>query len=161
DNAVKYTTRGGRIEIEAVPDRGDVVIRVRDTGVGIAARDLPRIWDRLYRGDQSRATRGLGLGLSLVRASVEAQGGTVSVESTPGKGSTFTLPLPPAALFVRVRRLPVAGSRMAVCSLHVCNPRVRLLKAPPTSQKKRATGNRPPATEKPFSDAGCRSRTPA
>jgi signal transduction histidine kinase len=97
DNAVKYTTRGGRIEIEAVPDRGDVVIRVRDTGVGIAARDLPRIWDRLYRGDHSRATRGLGLGLSLVRASVEAQGGTVSVESTPGKGSTFTLRLPLAA----------------------------------------------------------------
>ncbi len=94
DNAVKYTPRGGRIEIEAMQDRGDVVIRVRDTGVGIAERDLPRIWDRLFRGDHSRATRGLGLGLSLVRASVEAQGGTVSVESTPGKGSTFTLRLP-------------------------------------------------------------------
>jgi signal transduction histidine kinase len=97
DNAVKYTPRGGRVEIEAVRGGGDVVIRVRDTGVGIAERDLPRIWDRLYRGDHSRATRGLGLGLSLVRASIEAQGGTVSVESATGKGSTFTLRLPLAA----------------------------------------------------------------
>ncbi|MGH9384089.1 MAG: ATP-binding protein [Vicinamibacterales bacterium] len=94
DNAVKYTPRGGRVDIEAVQEGPDVAIRVRDTGIGIPATDLPRIWDRLYRGDQSRATRGLGLGLSLVRASIEAQGGTVSVESTPGEGSTFTLRLP-------------------------------------------------------------------
>jgi signal transduction histidine kinase len=94
DNAVKYTPRGGSVEIEATRDGGYAVICVRDTGVGIAERDLPRIWDRLYRGDQSRATRGLGLGLSLVRASVEAQGGTVSVESTPGRGSVFTIRLP-------------------------------------------------------------------
>jgi signal transduction histidine kinase len=94
DNAVKYTPRGGRVEIEALRDGADVAIRVRDTGVGIPARDLPRIWDRLYRGDRSRATRGLGLGLSLVRASVEAQGGTVSVESAVGKGSVFTIRLP-------------------------------------------------------------------
>lgn len=97
DNAVKYTPPGGRVVIEAEREGSDVAIRVRDTGVGIPVRDLPRIWDRLYRVDQSRATRGLGLGLSLVRASIEAQGGTVSVESTPGKGSTFTLRLPLAA----------------------------------------------------------------
>jgi signal transduction histidine kinase len=97
DNAVKYTPRGGRVDIEAAREGNDVAIRVRDTGIGIPEQDLPRIWDRLFRGDQSRATRGLGLGLSLVRASVEAQGGTVSVESTPGKGSTFTLRLPLAA----------------------------------------------------------------
>jgi signal transduction histidine kinase len=97
DNAVKYTPRGGRVEIEAAREGTQAAIRVRDTGVGIPARDLPRIWDRLYRGDQSRATRGLGLGLSLVRASVEAQGGSVTVESTPGRGSTFTLRLPLAA----------------------------------------------------------------
>ena len=70
------------------------MIRVADTGRGISEQDLPRIFDRLYRGDQSRATRGLGLGLSLVRASVEAQGGTVSVKSTPGKGSIFEIRLP-------------------------------------------------------------------
>jgi signal transduction histidine kinase len=94
DNAIKYTPRGGRVNVSAVREGDQVAIRVRDTGVGIAARDLPRIWDRLYRGDQSRATRGLGLGLSLVRASVEAQRGSVAVESAPGNGSTFTLRLP-------------------------------------------------------------------
>ena len=94
DNAIKYTPRGGRVEITAGRDTGGIVIRVSDTGVGISEQDLPRIFDRLYRGDQSRATRGLGLGLSLVRAFVEAQGGSVSVESKPGAGSTFTLRLP-------------------------------------------------------------------
>ena len=97
DNAVKYTPRGGRVDIEAAREGNDVAIRVRDTGIGIPEQDMPRIWDRLFRGDQSRATRGLGMGLSLVRASIEAQGGTVSVESTPRKGSTFTLRLPLAA----------------------------------------------------------------
>ena len=93
DNAIKYTPRGGRVDLEATPGQGGVDIRVRDTGVGIHEQDLPRIFDRLYRGDQSRATRGLGLGLSLVRAYVEAQGGSVAVESEPGKGSTFAIRL--------------------------------------------------------------------
>ena len=94
DNAIKYTPRGGRVDVSA--SRGDnaVIIRVADTGPGISEHDLPRIFDRLYRSDQSRATRGLGLGLSLVRAYVEAQGGTVTVDSTPGAGATFTLRLP-------------------------------------------------------------------
>ena len=93
DNAIKYTPRGGQVDLSAA--REDmIVIRVRDTGAGIPAHDLPRIFDRLYRGDQSRATRGLGLGLSLVRAYVEAHDGTVEVESTPGAGSTFTIRLP-------------------------------------------------------------------
>lgn len=96
DNALKYTPRGGRVDIDASRVGGEVAIRVRDTGVGIAPADLPRIWDRLYRSDQSRATRGLGLGLSLVRASITAQAGSVSVESTPGKGSVFTVRLPAA-----------------------------------------------------------------
>ena len=94
DNAIKYTPRGGRVELSAAKDPDTVVIRVADTGRGISEHDLPRIFDRLYRGDESRATRGLGLGLSLVRASVEAQGGTVSVKSTPGKGSIFEIRLP-------------------------------------------------------------------
>lgn len=94
DNAIKYTPRDGRVEITAAREANDVVIRVADTGPGISEQDLPRIFDRLYRGDHSRATRGLGLGLSLVRAYVEAQGGSVSVHSTPGTGSTFTLRLP-------------------------------------------------------------------
>ncbi|MDP3716312.1 MAG: HAMP domain-containing sensor histidine kinase [Acidobacteriota bacterium] len=95
DNAIKYTPPGGRVELEAGrPDGGGVTISVRDTGAGIPEHEIPRIWDRLYRGDQSRTTRGLGLGLSLVRASVEAQGGRVAVESAPGHGSTFTITLP-------------------------------------------------------------------
>jgi signal transduction histidine kinase len=94
DNAIKYTPRGGRVEVRAERAANAVEIRISDTGPGIAERDLPRIFDRLYRGDQSRTTRGLGLGLSLVRAYVEAQGGTVSVQSQPGTGSTFTIRLP-------------------------------------------------------------------
>ena len=94
DNAIKYTPRGGRVDLQASSDHQAVQIRVSDSGSGISEADLPRIFDRLYRGDQSRTTRGLGLGLSLVRAYVEAQGGTVTVTSSPGKGSTFTITLP-------------------------------------------------------------------
>ncbi len=72
-------------------------IEIADTGIGIAAHDLPRIWERLYRGDQSRAERGLGLGLSLVRAIVLAHGGTVDVTTEPGRGSTFVVYLPRVA----------------------------------------------------------------
>jgi signal transduction histidine kinase len=94
DNAIKYTPRGGRVDVRAERAPNTVEIRISDTGPGISERDLPRIFDRLYRGDQSRTTRGLGLGLSLVRAYVQAQGGTVTVSSQPGAGSTFTIRLP-------------------------------------------------------------------
>lgn len=94
DNAIKYTPRGGRVDVRAQRVGNSTEIRVTDTGPGIPEHDLPRIFDRLYRGDQSRATRGLGLGLSLVRAYVQAQGGTVSVQSRPGHGATFTIRLP-------------------------------------------------------------------
>jgi signal transduction histidine kinase len=70
------------------------VLSVTDTGIGIPADELPRIWDRLYRGDKSRSERGLGLGLSLVKAIVEAHGGRVAVTSAPGTGSRFELRLP-------------------------------------------------------------------
>lgn len=94
DNAVKYTPRGGRIELFARREGPEAVLVVRDTGAGIPAEDQPRIFDRLYRGDRSRSERGLGLGLSLVKAIVEAHKGRVTVESTPGQGSTFTVHLP-------------------------------------------------------------------
>jgi signal transduction histidine kinase len=93
DNAIKYTPPGGHVGISAGRDGHRAVLRVHDSGVGIPAAELPRIWERLFRGDRSRAERGLGLGLSLVKAVVEAHGGTVSVESTPGHGSTFTVSL--------------------------------------------------------------------
>src|SRR5438445_438637 len=95
DNAVKYTAAGGRVDVEVARDGGRALLRVRDTGAGIPADELPRIWDRLFRGDTSRAERGLGLGLSLVKAIVEAHGGSVAVESEPGRGSTFTVALSP------------------------------------------------------------------
>jgi signal transduction histidine kinase len=93
DNAVKYTPAGGRVDVEVVRQDDQALLQVRDTGVGIPADELPRIWDRLFRGDTSRTERGLGLGLSLVKAIVEAHGGTVDVRSEPGRGSVFTVAL--------------------------------------------------------------------
>jgi signal transduction histidine kinase len=93
DNAVKYTPAGGHVDVTVSRDDGRAVLTVRDTGVGIPPDELSRIWNRLFRGDASRTERGLGLGLSLVRAIIEAHGGTVEVESEPGTGSTFTVNL--------------------------------------------------------------------
>lgn len=93
DNAVKYTPPGGRMGIEGHRTADGVTLSVQDTGIGIPATELPRVWERLYRGDQSRSERGLGLGLSLVRAIVQAHGGRVEVSSEPGVGSTFTVTL--------------------------------------------------------------------
>jgi signal transduction histidine kinase len=105
DNAIKYTPAGGRVTVGARRDGTVVRLEVADTGLGIAPHDLPHVWDRLYRGDQSRAERGLGLGLSLVRAIVLAHGGTVDAAAEPGRGSTFTVRLP-------VERRPATITRM-------------------------------------------------
>ena len=94
DNAVKYTPSGGRVEVEVRREVGAALLRVRDTGPGIPVDEQPRIFDRLFRGDTSRAERGLGLGLSVVKAVVEAHGGAVTVDSDPGRGSTFSVSLP-------------------------------------------------------------------
>lgn len=94
DNALKYTPRGGQVSVELRGAGGQAILSVHDTGPGISPDELPRIWDRLFRGDRSRAERGLGLGLSLVKAIVEAHGGSVSVVSELGRGSTFTVSLP-------------------------------------------------------------------
>src|SRR6266446_471745 len=94
DNAVKYTPSGGRIDLEAFRRDHQAVITVKDTGIGISSEDAPRIWNRLYRGDQSRSQRGLGLGLSLVKAVVQAHNGSIEVSSEPGSGAVFTLYLP-------------------------------------------------------------------
>jgi signal transduction histidine kinase len=94
DNAIKYTPRGGRIDIEAFRREQEVAIMVKDTGVGISSEELDKIWERLYRGDKSRTQRGLGLGLSLVKAIVGAHRGYIDVSSVPGAGSVFTVYLP-------------------------------------------------------------------
>jgi signal transduction histidine kinase len=94
DNALKYTSDGGTVTVMCRVDESRVVVQFSDTGIGISADEQPRIWARLYRGDKSRTQRGLGLGLSLVKAIVEAHHGTVSVRSELGAGSVFTVVLP-------------------------------------------------------------------
>jgi len=94
DNAVKFTPTGGRIEIDASSADTGVMIRVMDTGIGIPAQDLPRIFDRLFRGEKSRSHHGLGLGLSMVQAVVRAHQGSIDVESRAGQGSIFRVFLP-------------------------------------------------------------------
>lgn len=94
DNAIKYTPEDGSVTLMARRDLDMAVVTVSDTGVGIAGEHLPRIWERLYRADASRSSRGLGLGLSLVKAYVHAHGGTVEAHSEPGRGAIFTVRLP-------------------------------------------------------------------
>ena len=91
DNAVKYTPAGGRVDVEAFQRPKQVMITVKDTGIGMRPEDLPKVWNRLYRGDESRSQRGLGLGLSVVKSIVEVHGGYVEVSSEPGAGSAFTV----------------------------------------------------------------------
>jgi signal transduction histidine kinase len=97
DNAVKYTREHGQISIECSSSLDMVQVRIKDDGIGIPVAEQPRIWDRLYRGDKSRGQRGLGLGLSLVKAVVEAHGGGVTVQSAEGTGSEFSVLLPVGA----------------------------------------------------------------
>jgi signal transduction histidine kinase len=94
DNALKYTPDGGTVTVRCRVEESRVLVEVSDTGIGISDEEQPRIWARLYRGDKSRSQRGLGLGLSLVKAIVEAHHGTVSVHSELGVGSVFTVALP-------------------------------------------------------------------
>jgi len=95
DNAVKYTPSGGRVTLRSRSDGGHVLIEVQDTGIGIAAGDQPRVFERFYRVDRARSRElgGTGLGLSIVKHLAQAFGGSVSLESQPGKGSTFTIRL--------------------------------------------------------------------
>jgi signal transduction histidine kinase len=94
DNGLKYTLPGGHIEVKCRKEIDRIVVDFIDSGIGISSEEQVRIWSRLYRGDKSRSQRGLGLGLSLVRAIVEAHRGRASVRSEIGVGSTFTVELP-------------------------------------------------------------------
>lgn len=95
-NAVKFTLPGGSICLRCEPRDRDVVISVRDTGVGIAAEDLARIFERFYKADRSRSGGGTGLGLSIARHVIESHGGLIWAESQVGQGSTFFFSLPKA-----------------------------------------------------------------
>ena len=96
DNAVKYSDPEREVEISARAAEREILIRVRDQGVGIERRHLPRLFERFYRVDKarSRAVGGTGLGLAIVKHIAQAHGGHVSVESTLGEGSQFTIHLP-------------------------------------------------------------------
>ena len=94
DNALKYTNEGGQVSIEAQSNDKEALVTFRDNGIGIPFEEQNKIWERLYRGDKSRSQRGLGLGLSLVKAVVEAHKGSVSVRSAEGTGSEFSIRLP-------------------------------------------------------------------
>jgi len=95
-NALKFTPAGGRIVIHAEKQGEELVLSIKDTGMGISAKNLPHVFDRFWQADDSarRKYQGVGIGLALVKELVEVQGGTVSVESEEGKGTTFTVRLP-------------------------------------------------------------------
>ena len=94
DNAVRYTPEGGNVTVGVREDGDRVALEVSDTGCGIPEDQLPLIFERFHRADPSRSDGGAGLGLSIARQIAESHGGQIRAESTPGKGSTFTLLLP-------------------------------------------------------------------
>ena len=94
DNALKFTHPGDTVEVRASEAGAFVTIEVADTGPGIPAEELPRVWEELYRGQGARGIPGSGLGLSLVRAVVERHGGQVTMRSRAGRGTVVTLRLP-------------------------------------------------------------------
>jgi two-component system phosphate regulon sensor histidine kinase PhoR len=93
-NAIKFTPPAGSVTVRAQRIDDSLEVAVSDTGIGIAASDLPRVFERFYKVDQSRASGGTGLGLALVKHAVEAHGGQVSAESRIGVGSTFRFVIP-------------------------------------------------------------------
>lgn len=97
-NAIKFTPPGGRVEVQARLDqaRTAVVVQVLDSGVGIPANDLPRVFERFFKADRARGSGGTGLGLSIARHLVESHGGRLWVQSEEGRGSTFSFTLPVA-----------------------------------------------------------------
>lgn len=97
DNAIKYSFKGGEIKISAENKDKNTVIKIEDRGVGINRKDIPFIFKSFYRGDKSRSkefAEGYGLGLSIAKKLIDQHGGTVSVISSPNKGTTFTIQVP-------------------------------------------------------------------
>jgi two-component system heavy metal sensor histidine kinase CusS len=105
ENAIHYTPSGGSIEISIANRDSISEVSVKDTGAGIAAEHLPRVFDRFYRADPSRSSDGVGLGLALVKSIMDLHGGTAQIESTPGLGSKVTLSFPqnPASVAARLK----------------------------------------------------------
>ena len=108
DNALRYTPEGGAVEVGVGQSGSQAQVSVTDTGIGIEQAALSRVFDRFYRADdaRNRDSGGAGLGLSIARQLVEEHDGKITAESTPGRGSTFTVTLPLASPRTRAR-LPV------------------------------------------------------
>jgi signal transduction histidine kinase len=105
DNAVKFTPTGGRVSLSVKSAAGRAVVTIEDTGVGIAPAELPRIYDRFYRGDDARRrSDGAGLGLSIAKWIADTHDARIDLESTPGKGTRFTVTFPPPPLQVHAER---------------------------------------------------------
>jgi signal transduction histidine kinase len=94
DNAVKYTPPGGHVSLAARQDNGHLRLEVADSGVGIRPEEQARIFERFYRADPARSPGGAGLGLAIARWIAEEHGGTIAVQSSPGRGSLFRVELP-------------------------------------------------------------------
>jgi len=94
ENAFKYTPEGGKVEVIGTLNEDTVAITVADTGIGIAESDRSRVFDRFYRAENARFRSGMGLGLSIAQSVAEQHGGTITLESTVGQGSRFTVILP-------------------------------------------------------------------
>ncbi|MGI8827358.1 MAG: sensor histidine kinase [Chloroflexota bacterium] len=96
-NAINHTAPGGTVRVAVETSSETLTIQVVDSGEGIAARDLPHVFERFYRGQKDRPRNGAGLGLAIAKAIVEAHGGRIYVESELGRGTrvSFTLPLSP------------------------------------------------------------------
>ncbi len=94
DNAIKYTSSGGLVKVSARSHPTGIKVIIADTGPAIDEKDISHIFDRFYRGDESRSTPGSGLGLSLALTLIRAHGGDIFVKSSPGRGNTFTITLP-------------------------------------------------------------------
>ncbi|HET8836161.1 MAG TPA: HAMP domain-containing sensor histidine kinase [Gemmatimonadales bacterium] len=113
-NAIKYTPQGGTVDLSLADQDGAVSITVRDTGIGIAPGDLPHIFDRFWRADPARSRTGdrpgTGLGLAITKWIAEAHGGTITVQSRPGRGTVFTVRLP------RVGSLPPSVAERGVAA---------------------------------------------
>jgi signal transduction histidine kinase len=96
DNAIKYTDAGGKVVVKLTPRMDDLLVEVKDTGVGIAPVDMPRVFERFFRGVGQKSTEpgGSGLGLAIVKSIAEKHGGGVWLDSQLGKGSTFFMNIP-------------------------------------------------------------------
>lgn len=111
DNAAKYTPAPGTVELRLETAGSSAVIRIRDSGIGIALEDQPKIFERFYRVDKSRSRdlRGAGIGLAIGQWIVQQHKGSISVQSSPGKGSTFLVELP-----LEAKQMDAARSSSAV-----------------------------------------------